>query len=205
MATSAPPASFERSDLRTVVGGGVVLGVVAAVGVVVFALASRVLAGTVETVVQSLLILLGGVVVSYGPAGSVRPRSAEAIAWAATVGLLGALTFTVIDTAILRPVNLYHWTWDEIGGGSGFWYIPVWWMGSAVLAWLGSWTFAVAARRAGTPNIPGLAGMTLGLSLLVFAMLVVTDIAPFRSAVMALSFSLALVAQVPIAAMLARR
>jgi hypothetical protein len=205
MATSAQFADAERYDVRTIVGGGVTLGAATAVGVVLFALLSRVLEGNVETVVRSGLILVGGAVASYFPAASVRPRSAETIAWAATLGLLGSFTFTLLDVALLRPLNVYHWTWDAIGGGSGFWYISVWWMGSAVLAWLGAWAYARAAWRSGKANIPTLVGQTIGITILLFAVLVGIGLLPFHSAIMALAFALALVAQVPLAAMHARR
>ncbi len=205
MAVSAEPTGLERYDVRTIVGKGAVLGLITVVGVVVFALVSRPMDGTVETVVQSVLIVAGGAVFAYYPAAAVRPVTTDAIAWAATLGLIGALVFTVLDTAILRPVNLYHWTWDEIGGGSGFWYISVWWMGAAVLAWLGSWAYARAARGQGGVNLPMLAGQTVGVAILLFAILVLTGLAPFHSAIAALAVSLALIVQVPLAAMLARR
>lgn len=205
MATSAQSADAERYDVRTIVGGGVTLGAVTAVGVVIFALLSRVLDGNVETVVRSGLILVGGAVVSFFPAASVRPRGAETIAWAVTLGLLGSVTFTVLDVAALRPLNVYHWTWDAIGGGSGFWYISVWWMGSALLAWLGAWAYARSAWRTGGAHLPTLIGQTAGMAILLFAVLVGIGLAPFHSAIMALAFALALVAQVPLAAMRARR
>jgi hypothetical protein len=200
MTTAVQSASVERYDVRTVVGGGVVLGVITAVGVVIFALLSRPLSGPLESLVQSALILAGGLVFAYYPAAAVRPRGVDGIAWAATLGLVGALAFTAIDTALLRPIDLYHWTWDAIGGGSGFWYIPVWWMGSALLAWLGAWGHV----RSGGAAIPRLSGLTAGLAVLLFAGLVALGLAPLRGAVMALAFSLSLVAQVPLAAMLAR-
>ncbi len=204
MATSVE-AGIERYDVRTVVRGGVVLGVATAVGVAIFALLSRPMDGTVESVVQSILILAGGAVFAYYPAAVVRPRSAEPIAWAATLGFLGAIVFTFLDTALLRPLDIYHWTWDQIGGGSGFWYIPIWWMGSAVLAWLGSWVYARTSASSGTTNLSAVIGVTLGIAVVLTAMLVVTGLAPFHAATVALAVSLALVVHVPLAGVLARR
>lgn len=197
--TAAVSATTEQYDVRTIVGGGMQLGIVTTIGVAVFALLSRALSGTSETLVQSGLVLLGGIVFSYFPSVRVRPRSADAIAWASLLGLLGALTFTVLDTAILRPLDLYHWTWDEIGGGSGFWYIPVWWMGSAFLAWLGG----MVSARTGNPG--GAAPVTAGLAVLLFVIMTVVGIAPFHAAVAALAFTLGLILHVPLAAVLARR
>lgn len=201
--TSAVEPAAERADVRTIVGGGLKLGVITAVGVAVFAFISRGVTGTVETVVQSVLVLLGGVVFSYLPAYWVRPRNADGIAWAALLGLLGALTFTVIDTAVLRPLGVYHWTWDQVGGGSGFWYIPVWWIGSALLAWLGAWVYTALGEK-GT-SLLAVAGQTLGVALVVFALLVLTRLAPLHAAVMGLAWTLALVVHVPVAYGLAKR
>jgi hypothetical protein len=195
----------ERYDVRTIVGSGVKLGVITALAVAVFALASRALAGTAETAVQFLLVFVGGALASYLPAVWVRPRSADAIAWAALVGLLGALVFTVLDTVLLRPLGFYHWTWDAIGGGSGFWYVPVWWMGAAVLAWLGSWIAALGFGARAAPNILAASGVTAVLAVVVFAILAVTRLAPVHPAVLALAWAIALVLHVPLAAVLVRR
>lgn len=197
--TTAAASSAERYDVRTIVGGGIQLGVITAVGVALFALLSRALSGTPEVIVQAALVVAGGVVFSYLPALWVRPRGADAIAWAAMLGLLGAVAFTVIDTAVLRPLGLYDWTWDAIGGGSGFWYIPVWWMGSAFLAWLGG----MIAARSGT--VLGSGVQTAGLAILLFGILAATGIAPFHAATAALAFTLALILHVPLAGILARR
>jgi len=203
MTSAVEPASPVRDDLRTILGGGILLGLLTAVGVVLFALLSRALSGSAETVVQSLLILAGGALFSYLPAFRVRPREVDSIAWAALIGLLGALAFTVLDMVLLRPLNVYHWTWDQIGGGSGFWYIPVWWMGSATLAWLGAWIYSIAnAKRATTAH--SLALHTLLIALAVFVILTVVRIAPFASAIMALSFCLALLIHLSLTAILRR-
>jgi hypothetical protein len=203
MTSAVETASPVKDDLRTILGGGVLLGLLTAVGVVLFALLSRALSGTAQTVVQALLILAGGAVFSYLPAFRVRPREVDSIAWAALIGLLGALTFTVLDIVLLRPLGVYHWTWDQIGGGSGFWYIPVWWMGSANLAWLGAWIYAIANTRR-PASAHSLAVHTLLIAVGVFVILTVVRLAPFTSAIMALSFCLALLAQLSLTAALRR-
>ena len=191
--SSAAQPTVERADIRTIVGGGIKLGVLTTVGVVAFALVSRALAGTVEIVVQSAFVVAGGVVFSYLPSFWVKPRSADGIAWTALVGLLGALTFTVLDVAVLRPAHVYHWTWDQLGGGSGFWYLPVWWMGSAFLAWFGGMVVGALARGGREPN-PLFAGLqTAGLGVVVFAILALLRVGPFHSAMAALGFTIALI------------
>jgi hypothetical protein len=203
MTSTAGSADPGRSDVRSIVGGGVKLGLTTAVGVVAFAILSRVLTGTLETVVQSVLVIAGGIVFSYYGALIIRPRDVDSVAWASLIGLLGALVFTVIDTAVLRPLGVYHWTWDQIGGGSGFWYIPVWWMGATVLAWLGAWGFSVA-ERSGRANVTVLSGQTTAISIILFVTLGFI-LGPFTAAMMALCFSLALVVQLLLASVLVRK
>lgn len=203
MTSAAQPAAAPRSDVRTIVGGGIKLGIATVIGVVVFALLSRALAGGAEAVVQSVLVLIGGAVFAYAPAYWVRPRGVDAIAYASLVGLLGSVVFTVVDTAVLRPVHLYHWTWDAIGGGSGFWYLPVWWMGSCFLAWLGAWVYSIRAARDG--NAVNAALQTLGIGVVLLAVAVGTRLAPFHAAVAALAFTVGLILHLPLAAVLRNR
>lgn len=198
MTSMAQPAAAPRSDVRTIVGAGAKLGIATVIGVVVFALLSRVLTGGVEATVQSVLVLAGGAVFAYAPAYWVRPRGVDAIAYASLVGLLGSVGFTVVDTAVLRPVHLYHWTWDAIGGGSGFWYIPVWWMGSCFLAWLGAWVYSIRAARDGSAVRAAL--QTLGIAVVLMGAAVGSGLLPFRGAVAALAFTVGLVLHVPLAA-----
>ena len=204
MTAAAQPVAAERSDPRAIVGGGVILGVITAIGVVIFALASRPLEGMVETVVQISLVVVGGAVFAYFPSMRIQPRSVDSVAWAALTGLMGALFFTVIDTAVLRPLDVYYWTWDEIGGGSGWWYVPVWWMGSAALAWLGAWVTANTAQG-GSVSIPPIAAQSAVISVVVFAILVVTSISPLHAGTMALAVALALVIHVAVTSFKIRR
>jgi hypothetical protein len=203
MTSMAEPAVAPRADTRTIVGGGVKLGLATVIGVVIFALLSRALSGRTEVVVQALLVLIGGSVFAYAPAYWVRPRGVDAIAWASLLGLLGSVVFTVVDTAVLRPVHLYHWTWDAVGGGSGFWYIPVWWMGSCFLAWLGAWVHSIMAPGGG--NAVSAAAQTAGLAVLLFVVVVGVRLTPFHAAAAALAYTIALIVHVPLAAVLRTR
>ncbi len=204
MTAVAEPVLIERSDPRSIVGGGVILGVITAIGVVVFAFVSRPMEGMAETIVQSLIVVVGGGVFAYFPAMRIQPRSVDSIAWTALTGLMGALAFTVIDTAVLRPLDVYYWTWDAIGGGSGWWYVPVWWMGSAALAWLGGWVTANVAGD-GSVSFPAIALQSMILTLVVFAILVVTSISPFHAGTMALAVALGLVIHVVVTSVMNRR
>ncbi len=198
-------ASYERRDVRTILTSGAGLGVTTAVGVAAFALLSRSLEGTVEVVAQSVIILFGGMVATFGAARNIRPRTIDAIGWCALAGLMGAGVFTVLDIALLRPLGLYHWTWDAIGGGSGWWYIPIWWMGAAFLAWLGAWSYANRARDAEDANLATLGAQVVIGAVVVWAALALTGVTPFNAAAAALAFALSLVVQVPLSAAMGRR
>ena len=62
-----------------------------------------------------------------------------------------------IDIILLRPFKAYPWTWDAVGGGSTWWYLPVWWMLGTFLAWMGGVVTAGRAARGGDVSIPALA------------------------------------------------
>ncbi len=192
MTAVAESQDIDRSDAGFIVGSGFKLGIVTVLGVVVFALVSRAFEGTAEMVFQSVMVLAGGVVFSFVPALWIRSRSMDGMAWAMLVALLGALFFTVIDTAVLRPLNLYHWTWDAIGGGSGFWYIPVWWMLSAYLSGLGAVLVKNASNGEQNAALPALLMRTGILTVIAFAAIVFTNTLPATSAVVALAFAVGL-------------
>src|SRR5438034_935523 len=74
-------------------------------------------------------------------------RNAEGIAGAAAMGLWGTVVFSVIDIVLLRPVRAYPWTWDAVGGGTTWWYLPMWWILGTFLAWMGGTRIALSASR----------------------------------------------------------
>src|SRR5438876_10352615 len=156
-ATAATPAQ-DRSDFRTVTLGGALVGLVTGVAVVLVVAASRNLAGdAVRGGVEALVVLAAGVVVAFFPAWWTAARGTEGIAGAAAVGLVGTVVFSAIDIVLLRPFKAYPWTWDAIGGGSTWWYLPVWWMLGTFLAWMGGVVTAGRAARGGDVAIPALA------------------------------------------------
>jgi len=137
---------------------------------------------------------------AFGPAAAVRPQTIDAVGWSAFIGVISAWTFTALDIIILRPVGLYSWRWDAIGGCSGWWYIPVWWMASAFLAWLGGWSYAARAHRGAAVQLSNLAGLTAGVALIVTGLLALLHVVPFNAAGMALGLGVSVVAAVPISA-----
>src|SRR5437762_9453221 len=139
MSVTAAPVVSDRSDFRTVTVGGAQLGVATAVAVVAFLATSRLVpitAGLREGV-EALIVLAAGLAVAFLPAQWTVARSTEGIAGAAALGLVGTVVFSAIDIVLLRPFKAYPWTWDAIGGGSTWWYLPVWWMLGTFVAWMG--------------------------------------------------------------------
>ncbi len=143
-------AAQDRSDFRTVTVGGALVGLVTGVAVVLVVAASRNLAGdAVRGGVEALVVLAAAVVVAFFPAHWTAARGTEGIAGAAAVGWVGTVVFSAIDIVLLRPFKAYPWTWDAIGGGSTWWYLPVWWMLGTFLAWMGGIVTASQATRGG--------------------------------------------------------
>lgn len=161
MSATVVPSGSDRSDFRTVTVGGAKIGVATALAVVAFLAASRLvpIAGGLRGGVLVLIVLAAGLAAAFLPAEWTAARSTEGIAGAAAVGLVGTVAFSAIDIILLRPFKAYPWTWDAIGGGSTWWYLPVWWMLGTFLAWTGGIVTAASgeatlARRA----LPALAG-----------------------------------------------
>lgn len=147
MTTSAIP-SADRSDFRNVLRSGTLVGLITGVGVVAFVAISRILpAGAVRDVLEGILVLAGGVAVSLIPGQRAVSRTVEGVAGAAAIGLWGTVVFMIFDIVLLRPFKAYPWTWDAIGGGSTWWYLPIWWMLGTFLAWMGGLLTAVRNAR----------------------------------------------------------
>src|SRR5437764_472480 len=148
-------AAQDRSDFRTVTVGGALVGLVTGVAVVLVVAASRNLAGdAVRGGVEALVVIAAAVVAAFFPAHWTAARGTEGIAGAAAVGWVGTVVFSAIDIVLLRPFKAYPWTWDAIGGGSSWWYLPVWWMLGTFLAWMGGIVTArQAARGAGEATL----------------------------------------------------
>jgi hypothetical protein len=161
MSATVAPAASDRSDFRTVTVGGAKIGVATAIAVVAFLAALRLvpIAGGMRSGVLVLIVLVAGLAAAFLPAEWTAARRTEGIAGAAAVGLVGTIVFSAIDIVLLRPFKAYPWTWDAIGGGSTWWYLPIWWMLGTFLAWMGGIVTAASgeatlARRA----LPAVAG-----------------------------------------------
>src|SRR5689334_2551758 len=157
MSATAAPLASDRSDFRTVTTSGAWLGVAIGFAVVLFIAVSRSMpdAGGLRAGVEALIVLSAGVAAAFLPGRWTAARTTEGIAGAAAVGLVGTVVFSAIDIAALRPFHAYPWTWDAIGGGSTWWYLPVWWMLGTFLAWMGGIVTAGDAARGATSFVRG--------------------------------------------------
>jgi len=166
--TTSALAATDRSDFRHILVSGTKVGLTTGVSVVEFLALSRLLpAGTARTVLESVLVLGAGVLVSLLPGQWVVSRGTEGVAGAAAVGLWGTIIFMAFDIILLRPFKAYPWTWDAIGGGSTWWYLPIWWMLGTFLAWMGG--MLTAARNARAPASLGQIALPVVLGAVVIA------------------------------------
>src|SRR5438034_10767829 len=172
-------ATMDRSEFRHVLLSGTIVGVVTAAAVILYLLVARFLyPGMVTSLLETVLVLAGGVAAAFLPGSFASSRATQGIASAAAIGLWGTVVFMAVDIILLRPFHAYPWTWDAIGGGSTWWYLPIWWMLGTLLAWLGALVTAGRVARGGDPairalSIPLLSGgvgvaLVLGLGGLVY-------------------------------------
>jgi len=157
----------DRTDVPHIVRTSVQLGLLECVIVFLMSLASRFLSGPVETILLTVLLVVGLALVSGLPGTWTRARTIEGIAGAAGIGLGAALVYLLVDVALLQPIGTYTNRWRELGGGSNWWYHPVWWMVGTYLPWMGAWFLANAAAKGEIPSI-----VKLMLASLVFTILV---------------------------------
>jgi hypothetical protein len=154
--TSAAEAKgdYDATAVPLIVLGSIKLGLIESVLVLLFSLASRFLGGPLETIVCAIILLVGLAAVTMLPGLWIRPLTIEGIAGAAGVGLGAAGVFLLVDVVLLQNIGTYTDRWYAIGGGSNWWYHPVWWMVGAFLPWMGAWILANQTVRRGTPSAP---------------------------------------------------
>src|SRR5688572_3481047 len=149
--TAELKGEYDLTRVPMIVLGAVKLGLLESILVLLFALASRFLAGSVELFVCGVVLIAGLAAVTLLPGLWTRARTIEGIAGAAGIGLAAAGVFLLVDVALLQNIGTYTNRWYEIGGGSNWWYHPVWWMVGTFLPWLGAWILANQTVRAGRP------------------------------------------------------
>src|SRR6267143_3292560 len=164
-------ATVDRSEFRHVLLSGTIVGAVTGAAVILFLLVSRLPHGIVASVLLMLIVLAGGVAAAFLPGFFATSRTVQGVASAAAIGLWGTIVFMAIDIILLRPFRAFPWTWDAVGGGSTWWYLPIWWMLGTFLAWMGAIVTAGRGARGGDTAIRSLAtpavlgGLSAGLGL----------------------------------------
>lgn len=167
-------AGADHTDIPFIARASVKLAILESVFILFIAMASRMLVGVAETAVLAVLITAGVLAVTILPGLWTRARSIEGIAGAAGIGLAAAWVFLLIDVSLFQPFGLWTHRWREIGGGSNWWYHPVWWMVGTYLPWLGAWILANQTAKGGAPSPAGLAITSLVLTVVCAALAVVT-------------------------------
>ncbi|MGH7508579.1 MAG: hypothetical protein ACREMZ_03820 [Gemmatimonadales bacterium] len=205
--TPQPKGEYDLTAVPLIVQGAVKLGLLESVLVLAFSLASRFLGGVLEALAGGLILLLGLAAVTMLPGLWTRARTIEGIAGAAGIGLGAAVVFLLIDVILLQNIGTYTHRWYAVGGGSNWWYHPVWWMAGTLLPWLGAWILANQTEKEERPAaVSGLA-TALGFTIVLGAGAVVLGLpgANWTLATFAVAFIPGLVLATGVSAMGKRR
>ena len=167
----------DQTEIPLIVRASIKLGIIQTVVIVLMGVVSRGTEGPIEVAGLATLLLVGLAVSASLPGIWTNARTIEGIAGAAGIGLAASAVFMVIDMLLLQgnflPFALWTNRWREIGGGSNWWYHPVWWMVDAYLAWMGAWVLANQAAKGKAPSIAMLMGVSVALTLVVGAAAVI--------------------------------
>jgi hypothetical protein len=171
--TAQANRDYDATAVPEIVLGSVKLGLIEAGLVLLFSLASRFLGGILEVVVCAIVVIVGLAAVTLLPGLWTRPRTIEGLAGAAGIGLGAAGVFLLVDLVLLQNIGTYSSRWYEVGGGSNWWYHPVWWMAGTFLPWMGAWMLANHTSRGRRSSPLRAFAIALGLSLLVAGLAIV--------------------------------
>jgi hypothetical protein len=158
-------ADYDLTDVPAIVRGAVKLGLLESVTVLLVSLVSHLLPnGALQTVVLAVIVFAGLAAVTLLPGLWTRARTIEGIAGAAGIGLGAAVVFLLVDVTLLQNIGTYGHRWLDVGGGSNWWYHPVWWMVGTFLPWFGAWMLANQAVKSGEVSPVAAFGMALALA-----------------------------------------
>ena len=152
----APRGDYDLTAAPSIARHAIVLGIIEALVVVLMSFITRYLAGLPETVLGAIVVAAGLSFLTVVPGLWTRARTIEGIAGAAGIGLAATVVFLLLDVSLLQPLGVYTDRWRAIGGGSNWWYHPVWWMVGTFIPWQGAWILANQADRRGAPSVVGL-------------------------------------------------
>ena len=156
---------FDHTDVRLILRSSLQLGIIQAILVLLFSFVSRFLDASPETILQVVIIFVGLTATCALPGLWTKARHTEGIAGAAGIGLGATVVFMIVDVAILQWIGTYTNRWLEIGGGSNWWYHPVWWMAGTFLAWMGATVLANQATKGRQPSVVALMFSAIGFTL----------------------------------------
>ena len=166
---------YDLTAVPAIVQGSVKLGLFQAIVVLLFALASQFLNDVLEVIVCGIILAIGVAAVTVLPGLWTRALTIEGIAGAAGIGLGATGVFLLVDIVLLQNLGIYTNRWYDVGGGSNWWYHPVWWMVGTFLPWMGAWILANQTARNGKPDAPRALLTALVLTLLVGVLAVLLD------------------------------
>jgi hypothetical protein len=165
-------ARSDRTDLANILRSGIALGLLQTALVVLFGFLQPRLEGVVELAVCGLILAIGLALTLTLPGTWTRARTIEGIAGAGGIGFAAAIVFLIVDMFVLQRVGLYTNRWLEIGGGSNWWYHPVWWMIGTYLPLMGAWVLANQTDRNGSSSPVSLVVVTFVLAAVVLGIAV---------------------------------
>jgi hypothetical protein len=148
----AVDTSHDQTDLPNILRAGVKLGLLQCVLIAAFGVLQPRIAGVAELVICGLILLIGLAATIVLPGMWTRARTIEGIAGAAGIGYAAAIVFLIVDVTLFQPLHLYSNRWLEIGGGSNWWYHPVWWMVGTFVPWMGAWIQANQTAKNGSAS-----------------------------------------------------
>lgn len=146
---------YDVTPVPFLVRHAIIMGIIEAVVVVLMSFITRYLDGAAETVLGGIVLAIGLAILTLAPGLWTRARTVEGIAGAAAIGLGATVVFLLLDVALLQPLGMYSDRWLAIGGGSNWWYHPVWWMVGTFIPWQGSFILANQTVRRGAVSIVG--------------------------------------------------
>jgi hypothetical protein len=157
-------AGFDQTDAPSIARASVRLGLMESAAVLLVSLILRYLNGPLALGAAGVVIAAGLALLTVLPGSWTRARTIEGIAGAAGIGLGATVLYLVVDVALLQPIGTYSHRWLDIGGGSNWWYHPVWWMVGTYIPWFGAWILANQTSKRGSPSVPVTLGMTFGMA-----------------------------------------
>jgi hypothetical protein len=167
---------YDLTEIPHILRGALRLGFIQGAAVALFSVTSTVLEGVVEGLAQALILLAGVAATTLLPGLWTRARTIEGIAGAAGVGFGATVVFLILDVVLLKPLGAYTHRWYAVGGGSTWWYHPVWWMAGTYLSWMGAWALAEHTARRPVPSPGGILLVALAMTAVLGAMAMVVRI-----------------------------